>query len=65
MTNRKLEQIEVFLEMCVVYIEQCETAGAIEALGFEIAEVKKQVGAVDRDLDAVKRRYLSKRKELA
>jgi hypothetical protein len=63
--TRRQEQIDAVVEMSKVYIEQSETREQIDALGFEIADLKKQVGAVDRDLDGVKSRYLKRRKELA
>ncbi len=65
MITRRQEQIDAVVEMSKVYIEQSETREQIDALGFEIADLKKQVGAVDRDLDGVKSRYLKRRKELA
>ncbi len=65
MITRRQEQIDAGVEMSKVYIEQSETREQIDALGFEIAYLKKEIGAVCRDLDGIKSLYLKKRKELA
>ncbi len=64
MTNPREKQIAAFLEMCEVYIAQCPSSDRLEVLGYEIADLRPQVGALTKDLEEVKRKYLAKRKEL-
>ena len=58
----KEEQIEAFLEMCLVYIDQTESAEQLNAVGQEIAVVKGELGMNTKHFEKVTRKYVAKRR---
>ena len=61
MTPRE-EQAEAFKEMCLVYVEQSTSAEELDAVGQEIAVVMHELGMNSKELEYVKRKYVSKRR---
>lgn len=56
------EQAEAFKEMCLVYINQSESAEQLDSVGQEIAVVMRELGVVAKELDGIKRKYVAKRR---
>lgn len=61
MTPRE-EQAEAFKEMCLVYINQSESAEQLDSVGQEIAVVMRELGMDSKELDGIKRKYVTKRR---
>jgi len=58
----KEEQIEAVLEMCLVYIDQSESAEQLHSVGQEIAVVKGELGMNTKHFENVTRKYVAKRR---
>ncbi len=61
MTPRE-EQAEAFKEMCLVYVEQSQSAEELDAVGQEIAVVMRDLEMNSKELEYVKLQYVSKRR---
>lgn len=48
--------------MCLVYINQSESAEQLDSVGQEIAVVMRELGVVAKELDGIKRKYVAKRR---
>lgn len=58
----KQEQAEAFKEMCLVYINQSESPEQLDAVGQEIAVVMRELEIHSRELEDIKRKYVTKRR---
>lgn len=56
------EQAKAFKDMCLVYVEQSKSAEELDAVGQEIAVVMQELGMNSKELEYVKRKYVSKRR---
>jgi hypothetical protein len=60
----KQEQIKVWQETCIEYINRAPTYAELEKLGFEIADGMSLIGAVKDDMTLIKSAYVRKQREL-
>jgi hypothetical protein len=58
------EQLKVWQETCIEYINMASTYAELEKIGFEIADGKKLIGAVRDDMTLIKSAYVRKQREL-
>lgn len=58
------QEVKVWQETCIEYIQRSDTAEKLHAVGLEIASSKVLLGATKEECDVLTPEYLKRRKEL-